>query len=176
MGHLFGCPSYFLGYIWPMFLRKKKNKSGVISIQIIDKSSGKYRVLKTIGSSSDQATIEKLVSEGEIWMQSHLGLLDIFKEEERKKEEKIVIDYLLSNIKNVLINGTELILERVYKSIGFEKINDDILKHLVIARLSQPMSKLATSSYLKDYFDQDIHYQQIYRYMDKLSNSQQEHI
>ncbi len=28
-----------------MFVRQKKNKSGVISIQVIDKSSGKYKVL-----------------------------------------------------------------------------------------------------------------------------------
>ena len=37
-----------------MFIRQKKNKSGVISIQVIDKSNGKYKLLKTIGSSSDQ--------------------------------------------------------------------------------------------------------------------------
>jgi hypothetical protein len=36
-----------------MFIRQKKNKSGVISIQIIDKSSGKYNVFKTIDSSKD---------------------------------------------------------------------------------------------------------------------------
>jgi len=37
-----------------MFIRKKKNPSGVISIQIIDKSLGKYKVIRTIGSSSDE--------------------------------------------------------------------------------------------------------------------------
>src|SRR5690554_3172543 len=36
-----------------MFVRKKKNPSGVISVQVIDKSSGKYVVRKTVGSSSD---------------------------------------------------------------------------------------------------------------------------
>jgi hypothetical protein len=47
-----------------VFVRKKKNKSGVISVQIIDKSTGKYRMLKTIGSSSDPIKVEKLVNEG----------------------------------------------------------------------------------------------------------------
>jgi len=40
-----------------MFVRKKQNKSGVISVQIIDKSSGKYKVVKTIGSSSDEKQV-----------------------------------------------------------------------------------------------------------------------
>jgi hypothetical protein len=30
-----------------MFARQKKNKSGVISVQVIDKSSGKYKLIKT---------------------------------------------------------------------------------------------------------------------------------
>jgi len=32
-----------------MFVRKKKNKSGSVSIQIISKNRGKYKVIKTIG-------------------------------------------------------------------------------------------------------------------------------
>jgi hypothetical protein len=34
--------------------KKEKMLVGVISIQVIDKSSGRYRLLKTIGSSSDE--------------------------------------------------------------------------------------------------------------------------
>ena len=43
-----------------MFVRKKRNRSGSISVQIIDKSYGTYRVLKTVGSSSDKEEIERL--------------------------------------------------------------------------------------------------------------------
>ena len=41
-------------------LRKKKNKSGSISVQIILKSGGKYKVVKTIGSGRTEQEIEKL--------------------------------------------------------------------------------------------------------------------
>jgi hypothetical protein len=41
-----------------MFARKKPNPSGVVSIKIIDKSSGNYKVIKTIGSSADADEIE----------------------------------------------------------------------------------------------------------------------
>ena len=47
-------------YIYDMFVRRKNNKSGKVSVQVIDKSSGKYKVIETIGSSSDAEVIEKL--------------------------------------------------------------------------------------------------------------------
>ena len=75
---------------------------------------------------------------------------------------------------SVLINGTQLLLNQVYDSIGFDRIPDEILRHLVIARVSQHRSKLATVDYLKSYYDEDIDLNRIYRYMDKLYNTQME--
>jgi hypothetical protein len=43
-----------------MYVRKKQNKSGSISVVIVNKSSGKYRYLKTIGISSDEKKIAAL--------------------------------------------------------------------------------------------------------------------
>ena len=74
----------------------------------------------------------------------------------------------------MLINGTRLLLDQVYDSIGFNRIPDEILRHLVIARVSQPRSKLATVDYLKSYYDEDVDLNHIYRYMDKLYNTQME--
>jgi transposase len=159
-----------------MFIRKKLNKSGIVSVQVINKSSGRYKVRKTIGSSSDPDLTERLVKEGEKWIENYLGQMDMFSYLDKQEEEKRVINLLLSNIENILINGSQIILDKVYKSIGFDKINDDVLKHIVISRLSQPMSKSATVEYLKAYFDEDIHYQKIYRYMDQLDGQVQEEI
>lgn len=44
----------------------------------------------------------------------------------------------------------------------------------MIARVSQPKSKLATVDYLKSYYDEDVDLNHIYRYMDKLYNTQME--
>ena len=90
---------------------------------------------------------------------------------ERKLRRQSVF---LSNIDNVLINGTKLLLDQIYDSIGFNRIPDEILRHLVIARLSQPRSKLATVDYLKSYYDEDVNLNHIYRYMDRLYNTQME--
>jgi transposase len=64
----------------------------------------------------------------------------------------------------------------VFKLVGFESVEDDILKHLVIARLCQPTGKAGTVDYLKSYFDEDIELYRIYRYLDKLYNTQQDKI
>ena len=44
-----------------MFVRKKKNKSGSTSVQVIDKANG-YRVVETIGSARDPAAINARAS------------------------------------------------------------------------------------------------------------------
>jgi len=164
-------------YICSMYVRKKKNKSGLISVQVIDKSTGKYRVYKTVGSSSAPAEVEKLYIEGKEFIRRHGGqmeLLSMFAQEDKKRSEIEETQRVLDNIDKVLINGTELILDRVYRLIGFDRIKDDILRQLVIARLSQPLSKLATVDYLKSYYDEDVNLSKIYRYMDKLHKTQQE--
>ena len=47
-----------------MFVRKKVNKSGSVSVQIVDKSNG-YKILKTVGISDDQLQIKHLVGQAE---------------------------------------------------------------------------------------------------------------
>jgi transposase len=159
-----------------MYVRKKRNPSGVVSVQIIDKSKGRYHVVKTIGSSSDASTVESLCLEGKKWISSYLGEQDIFEVYNKAIEERQVTEYLLSNVENILLNGVQLILNNVFRLTGFDLIEDKIFRQLVIARLSQPMSKAATVEYLKSHFDEDAQLHRIYRYLDKLYNTQQEMI
>ena len=81
-----------------------------------------------------------------------------------------------SNVENILLNGTRLILSEVFKLVGFDAIDDDILKHLVIARLCQPSSKAGTVDYLKSYFGEDVELHKIYRYLDRLHSTLQDKI
>lgn len=81
---------------------------------------------------------------------------------------------MLDNIDSILLNGAKLIIDKVYDSIGFNQIEDEVLRQLVVARLCQPLSKMATVEYLKSHFDEDVSLNKIYRYLDKLYNTQQE--
>lgn len=137
---------------------------------------GNFRELATIGVSNDSSEIESLCRQGKKWIDLHCGNSDIFGRGAKENEEKLITEYLLSNVEKILINGTQLILNRVFKAIGLDSVNDDILKHLVIARLSQPMSKAGTVDYLKSYFDEDVQLHNIYRYLDKLYNTRQDKV
>ncbi len=165
-----------VGVLLYMFIRKKKNRSGTTSVVVVDKSRSGYREIVTIGVSNDSSEIEELCREGKKWIDARCDGSDIFEQAAKELEEKQVAEYLLSNVEKILINGIQLILNRVFKTIGFDSINDNILKHLVIARLSQPMSKSATADYLKSHFDEDIQLHKIYRYLDKLHSTQQDKV
>ena len=156
MRHLFRVTQVKKQYLGGMFVRKKKNRSGSTSVVVVDKSRVRFRELKTIGVSSADNTISELYREGKRWIATQTGERDMFLLQQQQLEEKQVTDYLLDNIENILLNGTQLILNEVFKLVGFDAIDDDILKHPVIARLCQPTSKAGTVDYLKSYFDEDV--------------------
>ena len=158
---------------WGMYVRKKHNRSGTTSVVVVSKASGKYKEIKSFGSSSSEEDIELLCNKANAWIRSFGGQQELDFDDRRVKEVEDT-KRLLNNIDKILINGTQLLLGKVYDSIGFNSIPDEILRHLVIARVSQPKSKLATVDYLKSYYDEDIDLNHIYRYMDKLYNTQME--
>ena len=43
-----------------MFVREKKNKSGSVSIQIVSKENGTYKVVKSVGCATERPEIERL--------------------------------------------------------------------------------------------------------------------
>ena len=159
-----------------MFIRKKKNRSGTTSVVGVDKSRGIFRELITIGVSGDESRIAQYYRQAQDWIAIHSGTRDVFREQAKAEEEEKLARYFLSNVENILLNGTQLILHQVFRRIGFDAIDDEILKHLVIARISQPSSKAGTVEYLKSYFDEDVELHKIYRYLDKLHDTQQEKI
>ena len=90
------------------------------------------------------------------WVSGYGGQLDLFRCMEEEEQELKTTEFVLSNIENILLNGAQILLDHVFNQIGFDVINDEILKGLVIARLCQPLSKSATVDYLKSHFDDDI--------------------
>ena len=158
-----------------MHVRLKKNRSGSISVIVVDKSRGRYKELHTVGIARDESEIEPLRQKGQEWIRRReLEVhpeLDLYGEERRACESEIeMTERVVSNIDNILINGAELILNRVFDRIGFNRIEDDVFRKLVQSRLSFPASKSATVEYLKNYYDEDLDLSKIYRYLDKLND------
>ena len=160
-----------------MFIRKKKYPSGNIGVIVAEKVNGRMRELHTVGIATDNDGIDQLVAQGQEWMDKEKARryprLDLFGEERQACErEYLETERILSNISNVFLNGADLLLDHVFDSVGFNKIDDAVFRRLVKARLSYPASKAATVEYLKNHFDEDLNLSKIYRYLDKLSSRQ----
>jgi len=154
-----------------MFVRQKKNQSGLVSVQVIDKSRGKYRVVKTIGSSLLPEEIMTLVLKGEAWIQERSGMAEFDFEQVDE-----LFDQFLTSISSIRIIGPSLLLGGIFDAIGFNAIPDELFRKLVLARLCYPVSKLKTSEYLRRYEGYITDEDQIYRYLDKLNKMQKRQI
>jgi hypothetical protein len=91
-----------------MYVRKKNNRSGSISVVVVEKKRGKVHYLKTFGTSSDTQEIEELFEQGKKWIAEQKGLRDMFLEHARHREEKEVVSDFLNKVENILLNGTQL--------------------------------------------------------------------
>ena len=158
-------------YFCNMYVREKPNKSGIISVQIIDKSSGKYKVVKTIGCSSNRQDVDALIHQGKQWIKEYNGQLQLDFD-----NEKQLLSKFISGIQKITVAGTELLLGKIFDQIGFNQIQDDLFRQLVLARLCFPVSKLKTIDYLHKYYSIQVDEDKVYRYLDKLYNTQKEKV
>ena len=151
-----------------MFLREKKNKSGSISIQIIQKLRGRYKVLQTIGSGRSEQEIVRLTCLGKQEIERLSNQPGLF-----VLENDLQVEQVFSNLSNASIRtvGPEIIFGKLYDTIGFNSINEELFRHLVIARIAYPLSKLKTVDYLYRYQGITLDITAVYRFLDKLNDS-----
>lgn len=146
-----------------MFIRKKKNPNSKISVQVVEKLRGKYVVLKNFGVAHSSFQLDELVGQAKEWMKSRSKLTEL----DFNQEEKL-FEQLFEGIQSLKLVGLELVIGRIFDSIGFNQISDKIFRYLCLYRVSFPFSKLKTTEYLyryhQIYWDED----KIYRYLDKL--------
>ncbi|MBL0026038.1 MAG: hypothetical protein IPO98_14035 [Saprospiraceae bacterium] len=135
-------------YFWGMFIRLKKNKSGSFSVQILLKENGRNRLIKSIGSSSDEKELAILREKAQQELDRLKGQRSMF-----VFDKDVQIECFLSELSNAQIRtiGPELVFGKVYNHIGYNKISSDLFRHLVIARLAFPLCKLKTIEYLYRY-------------------------
>lgn len=156
-----------------MFVRKKPNKSGVVSVQIIDKSDG-YKVVQTVGSSKDADEIKQLIEKAKQIIRTSGGKQgELF-----YSKEEIIIEDFLKGLSNTQIHtvGPEIILGTLFDKIGFNVIKDELFRHLVITRLVYPVSKLKTVDYLYRYQGIVVQPDTIYRFLDQLQDKHKESV
>jgi transposase len=156
-----------------MFVRKNRNRSGSVSVQIISKENGRYRVIKTIGSSVNPEEIERFVLEAENYIRYPKNQLPLFS---TLSEVDSSIKNFIESMTNLQVRtiGPELIYGTLFDRIGFNSVEDELFRHLVVARLAYPTSKLKTVDYLYRYRGITKSVDAIYRFLDKLASTYKE--
>ena len=85
-----------LGYAtyFSMFIKRKKNRSGTVSIVVAEKSSGFYKDHATIGSAKSPEEIDGLLVKARAWIDNEEERrhprLDLFGEERKKCETELL--------------------------------------------------------------------------------------
>ena len=157
-----------------MFVKRNKNRSGSISIQVLQKQGRSNRLIRTFGTSTDEQILQRWEIEAKAWAEEQTNGSSLF-ENEGMETVKCASDYdaIFSSIaqNDLTLVGPELVYGRLYDKIGFNNIHtsdNELFKSLVITRLYKPGSKLRTREYLhyfmNKYYDED----RIYRYLDEL--------
>ena len=86
---ILGYASYFC-----MFIKRKKNRSGTISVVVAEKKSGIYKELITIGIAKDPEDIDSLMSKAREWIdreqERRHPRLDLFGEDRKVCETELL--------------------------------------------------------------------------------------
>ena len=117
-----------------MFVRKKKNKSDTLSIQIISKTKGKYKVIRTIGCAKTKREEELMVLLANTVLEELEGNQPLFVE-----HDDLVVENFVQGIANdyLQIIGSELILGKIYDKIGYPTDGcPNYFRNLVLCRLT----------------------------------------
>lgn len=153
-----------------LHIRQKKNSSGSISIQIIDRNNRKYKVVETIACVKSEVELEIYLDVAqkrltELSQQMYPTLFDKNKDEE--------LTFIELGNKDLIPIGDELIYGKLFERLGCSSIDLDfkklqMFKNLVVSRLLYPGSKLYLIDYLEYFKQQSIDKNAIYRFLDTL--------
>lgn len=135
-------------------MRKTKTSSGKTAIQVVFIGGHKTKILKHIGSGKTQKEIEDLVVLANHFIATQNSCKPLFPEyfsKESQNNDLVLIENLIF-IKNLRSFAYEVIHKWFIKT-GFNKLNNQFLQDLVIARILKPASKLKTLSILKHDFN-----------------------
>jgi transposase len=150
-----------------MFVRKNRNRSGSVSIQIAYKNNRKNKIIKTVGVAKTKKEEDLLILLANTEIAKLQGMESLFID-----NEDLVVENFVNSISNdhLQIVGPELILGKIYQVFGFPRSGSrNYFRDLVLCRLVYPGSKLKTVEYFRQHLDTDISVYSIYRFLDELN-------
>lgn len=137
-----------------------------MSVQILNKKKKKTILIETVGCAKNEEELILLENKGKIRIKElePQQILDLFYTE----RDSIISRYFEeTNTFQIRTVGHELILGKLFDLIGLGAIPEDLFRHIVLARLTHPVSKLKTTEYLAQHQKTEIDVSSIYRFLDR---------
>jgi len=156
-----------------MFVRKKPNKSGSVSVQIVEKQGRTNRVIESIGCSNDPDDIARL------YEQAYKRMYDLQHQPSLPLDDTSeIIDRFLDSLASnqIRVVGPELIFGSLFDQMGLNQINDALFRDVVITRIAYGGSKRKVAEYLRLYRNRIVDTDRIYRLMDRIEQHYKESI
>ncbi len=158
-----------------LHIREKKNSSGSISVQIIDRKNRGYKVVETIGCAKCETEKRFYLDIASTRLEELNKKLypTLFDCTENKDKNDDTLEFISLSNKDLIPIGDELIYGKLFEDIGCSNIDinnkeHSLFKALVISRLLYPGSKLYLIDYLAYFKREHIDKNQIYRFLDAL--------
>lgn len=130
-------------------IRKVKTGSGATAIQVGRYVGKRFQLIKHVGSSKDKLKITELVGLAQEYIRTHSPQLEL---NFNPSSQEILFKRGVTVYKSTLEEAFNY-LSHIYAVIGFDKLENDILKHFAIIRVLEPASKAKSILLLKKYFD-----------------------
>ena len=147
-----------------MFVRRKLNKSGSISITVVDKSRGRYDVVKSFGAVKTAAEADLLENKAREWVREQEGdpatLFDNLSEAQLLEYAKTLPEGRIE------LAGPELLYGELFDRLGFGAGKEPLFRHLVLCRLYLPGAKSRVRDYLHRYLGERPALEDVYRAVD----------
>ena len=147
-----------------MFVRRKSNKSGSLSIYVVDKSRGRYSVVKSFGTVRTEAEADLLENKAREWVREQEGDPETLFD---RMDEAQLRDYAYTLPEGRLeLAGPELLYGELFDRLGLGAGKEPLFRHLVLCRLYLPGAKSRVRDYLHRYLGERPALEDVYRAVD----------
>lgn len=129
--------------------RKVKTKSGATAVQIgFYQKDRKFKLTKHLGSSTIPDKINELIGIAQEYIQSHSPQLKL----DFNPQSKEIMFTRGIQMQSKSLELAYKYLNNIYRRVGFEELDNQILKNFVLIRILEPASKIKSIELLKKYF------------------------
>jgi hypothetical protein len=114
-----------------MYIRRKSNKTGSVSVQVISKHTGRYQVLRSFGTGRTEQELVRLEEHARQFISSQSGFVgELFAD-----EDEVRLEDFLSTLHNTQIKviGPELIFTKTMYQLTYQLPKSKIKKSKILA-------------------------------------------